>query len=548
MKLASQVTPEKLRGGFYSPDDLVTVCLDRVTQLLKDTTEVRVLEPSAGDGAFIRGLSRHPVGSIITHMSAVEILDSEAVLCESAARVAPFPVDVHHASFLSDTVDMLPTYDAAVGNPPFVRFQFVDAVERRRAEHLAERLGIALKGVSNLWIPILLRALACLRDNGAFAFIVPAEFLTGISASVVRRWILSNTTQLQIDLFPPGAFPDVLQEVVVLSGLRSFAERQNDPISVTDHHGSTRTWSHHGNPSEHTWTRLLLTPGQVSALEEASNLPGCLPLGQVARFTVATVTGANEFFSVDADTIEQYDLKRWTKPLLPRIRNAPGLVFTQDDYQVVVESGAKGSLLDFSERTPDPTRYAGAGKYISLGESDRLHERYKCRIRDPWYRVPVVRPAELLLSKRSHFYPRVVMNEVGAITTDTIYQGKLLEPFSTCGAALTASFHNSLTLLSAEIEGRSFGGGVLELVPSEVARVRVFVADELAQDLGKLDAISRSSDPQKDEALVEETDRRLAKSTEGLTDSLLASLADARLTLQRRRIDRNRAASGGAQE
>lgn len=40
--------------------------------------------------------------------------------------------------------------------------------------------------------------------------------------------------------------------------------------------------------------------------------------------------------------------------------------------------------------------------------------------------------------------------------------------------AFAASFHNSFTLLWAEIEGRSFGGGVLELVPSEVGRLKVF--------------------------------------------------------------------------
>ena len=105
---------------------------------------------------------------------------------------------------------------------------------------------------------------------------------------------------------------------------------------------------------------------------------------------------------------------------------------------------------------------------------------------------------------------------------------------------MAASFHNSLTILSAEIEGRSFGGGGLELVPSEVARLRILVADELAEDLGRLDAISRSTDPDKDSLLVEETDRRLAKAVDGLDDSVLATLADARRTLLQRRLDRNR--------
>ena len=44
-------------------------------------------------------------------------------------------------------------------------------------------------------------------------------------------------------------------------------------------------------------------------------------------------------------------------------------------------------------------------------------------------------------------------------TSDTIYRGRTLTDVLTPGA-FAANFHNSLTLLSAELEGRSFGGGV----------------------------------------------------------------------------------------
>ena len=61
MKTSREVTPDKLRGGFYSPDSLVRVCLDRAQALLTGDGPVRVLEPSAGDGAFLAGLAKHPL-------------------------------------------------------------------------------------------------------------------------------------------------------------------------------------------------------------------------------------------------------------------------------------------------------------------------------------------------------------------------------------------------------------------------------------------------------------------------------------------------------
>ncbi|MBW6438257.1 hypothetical protein KZ829_31475 [Actinoplanes hulinensis] len=540
MKLASEVSADKLRGGFYSPAGLVQVCLERVSALVTDTDALRVLEPSAGDGAFLRGIAGHPLRERVGDVVAVEILEPEAAACRDSGVALGENLHVHHGSFLDDYVRLAPAFDVVVGNPPFVRFQFVDADERRKAEAVATQLGVTLKGVSNLWIPILLKAISCLRTGGVFAFILPAEFLTGISASMVRDWLLTHTTELQIDLFPPNSFPGVLQEVVVLSGRRLDASAETASLTVFDHSGERPAWSHQVRPGAPTWTNFLLTPAQADAYTGASQLPGCIGLGNAVRFSVATVTGANDFFSVDEATVERYELAPWARPLLPRIRNAPGLVFTQEDHDLIRSGGSKGHLLDFSGTAPDPMAASGPTDYLGLGEQDLLHERYKCRIRSPWYRVPVVAPAELMLSKRSHLFPRVVLNTVSAITTDTIYQGRLTAAYAQRGRAVAASFHNSLTILSAEIEGRSFGGGVLELVPSEVARLRIFVADELAEDLDKLDGIARSTDPDKDSLLVEETDRRLAKVVDGLDDSVLATLADARRTLLQRRLDRNR--------
>src|SRR5436190_118754 len=77
LKTSSEVTADKLRGGFYSPEPLVRVCLDRASALLKGDGPLRALEPSAGDGGFLAGLARHKLGSRVTWVTAVEIVDKE---------------------------------------------------------------------------------------------------------------------------------------------------------------------------------------------------------------------------------------------------------------------------------------------------------------------------------------------------------------------------------------------------------------------------------------------------------------------------------------
>lgn len=541
MKLRTELTPDKLRGGFYSPDSLVAICLERIAELSSGRTGLRLLEPSAGDGAFVRGLRsaklRHQIGDV----TAIELVADEAHKCRQVLDEDDIRNSVHAGSFLTWLSETHDEFDAAVGNPPFLRYQFVDPQDKVPIDLLGQKLGLSFAGVSNLWIPVFLGALGRLRVGGAFAFIIPSECFTGVSARKVRTWLATNTDQLRVDLFPVGSFPNVLQEVVVLSGMRSDPMISPTALEVRQHYlkGQPQEWQHSVDVSAPTWTRYLLTPSHLQALDEARRLQVVHLLGELARLEVSVVTGANDYFSVDGRTLHKFNLERWALPLLPRIRHAKGLVYTSDDQTAVQESDAKGYLVHFSKELPDPQRYKKPSAYLEEGIEKDLPTRYKCRIREPWFRVPHVWQGELMLSKRSHRYPRLVLNEAAAFTTDTIYRGRMHLGFQGRAHDLVATFHNSLTLLSAEIEGRSFGGGVLELVPSEINRLLVPLPDRFGEELARLDQLTRTTnDSEASEALVTETDLLLVKADCGFTTQLLDELASARQLLLQRRLDR----------
>ncbi len=541
MKTSREVSADKLRGGFYSPESLVQVCLDRVKSLLTGDGPIRVLEPSAGDGAFVTGLAKHPLANRVAWATAIEILGTEAAACRAEIRAAPFDGEAIHGSALAWANRQYEPYDVAVGNPPFVRFQFVDDDERVFADRVAARAGLEFKGVSNLWLPILVSALGALRPGGVFAFIIPAECFTGISGHEVREWLLYNVYRMNIDLFAPGSFPGVLQEVVVLSGqMIQKGRKPTRDLHMREHgNGKAREWKHQSIASHRTWTRYLLTPAQVASLETANNLASVSLLSNVAKFEVATVTGANTFFCVDEETLDRFGMWEWARPLLPRTRHAQGLAYTLEDHKEVTAGGLPGYLLDFAPGTSDPMKQSGPRDYLALGVADELPIRYKCRIREPWYKVPVVAPGEMLMAKRSHLYPRVIVNEANVLTTDTIYRGRLLPKTALSARDFTAAFHNSLTLLTAEIEGRSFGGGVLELVPSEISRLSVPLPEQMADEFDRLDWTCRSTDDELNDALVEETDTLVTKKTDGLDKSLMDELQEARRVLVNLRLARN---------
>ncbi|MFJ7247284.1 Eco57I restriction-modification methylase domain-containing protein [Kitasatospora sp. NPDC098652] len=536
MRTRDEVSADKLRGGFYSPDVLVELCIRRSAELLDGRSELRVLEPSAGDGAFLRGIGRSDIARRVRTVEAVEIFAEEAAKAAEALESTGLPGRVVNQNVLQWSQGRDSDFDWVLANPPYVRFQFISDGDKQRAKEISSGLGTAGTSVSNLWIPVFLLALSKLQDGGVFSVILPTEFLTGISANAVRNWLLANTTDLVIDLFQPGSFPSVLQEVLILSGRTSKGPTTPSTIQFHDHNGGIRSWSHTVAPGAGTWTNYLLSPEQNDALTAVRSISTVKSLSNVARFSVSTVTGANGYFCVDSEQIKAYALEEWAIPLLPRSRHAEGLVFTSEEQQALADAGQPAWLLSFAATKSSPEAHKSARQYLDEGVGQEIDQRFKCRVRTPWYRVPVVPAGDLLLSKRSNRYPRVISNHAKVVTTDTIYKGQILAGAPITADDFTAAFHNSLTMLSAEVEGRSFGGGVLELVPSEVSALQVPIVPGAASELAKLDEISRASDDP--EALIEATDEALIRLIPELDAPTMSALSDARHTLMDRRLQR----------
>ncbi|MGO9322265.1 MAG: SAM-dependent methyltransferase [Solirubrobacteraceae bacterium] len=540
MKIRAPVSAERLRGGFYTPRGLVELCLQRAAGLLEGETAIRMLEPSAGDGAFVRGLAGSGTGidERVCEICAIEVIPEEAAKAELSLRSSGVAGRVVRRSALQWAADTDEWFGLVVGNPPFVRYQLFSETDKAAIEQLGARLGLAFRGVANLWIPVLLGSLARLQPNGVLAVVLPTECFTGFAAGAVRDWLACEVDELRFDLLPRGSFPGVVQEVAVLSGRRapSLAGARSRSMRIVEHGrgGERRAWSYRPSAADRSWTGSLLDPRHSEALEVAGSLTTVTRLDRVARLGASAITGANDFFCIDDRTRAAHELAPWARPLLARARHAPGLVAQAADHAAARVAGARTWLLDFDADAPDPANCRGANDYLDAGFRQGIADRYKCRIRDPWYRVPSIRPGSLLLSKRSHLYPRLLVNRAGLHTTDTIYRGDVLATQTISAGDLTACFHCSLTLLTVELEGRSFGGGVLELVPSEISRLAVVLGAGLGRSLGDLDRIARNGSP---EDLVQATDSLLV--TAGLLPrELVDLLSEARQALMGRRLHR----------
>ena len=123
----------------------------------------------------------------------------------------------------------------------------------------------------------------------------------------------------------------------------------------------------------------------------------------------------------------------------------------------------------------DPSAVLGApvSAYLRFGESIELDRRYKCSRRRPWYAVPIpkARP-QAFFRYMNHDAARLVTNEIASLSTNLLH-GVFLKPGAADVHAISAAMLSSPTRLSAEIEGRTYGGGVLKLETKEAERVLV---------------------------------------------------------------------------
>ena len=191
-------------------------------------------------------------------------------------------------------------------------------------------------------------------------------------------------------------------------------------------------------------------------------------LGDHATVDIGIVTGRNDFFVLTQEQVSEYELADFVVPLVGRSAQLLGTILRKREHEEFVRQGKRVYLLHLTHARPEQFT-AGLRDFIARGERSGFHTGYKCRIRDPWYNVPSVWEPDCFFFRQIYDFPRVVLNKAGATSTDTIHRMKC----SGNSSRVAGSLYTHLTAASAEVEGRSYGGGVLELEPTEAERLLV---------------------------------------------------------------------------
>lgn len=500
MNFIENETSQKLRGGYYTPLDLALF----IAKWVKEIAPKRTLEPSCGDGVFFDALAKVS-GFQKASVVGFELDEEEAAKAHArACELGMKNTDIRSEDFLQWAIDNLDNgksrFDAIVGNPPFVRYQYLPPEFQTRAEKIFKELKLPFTKHTNAWVPFILASMAMLQPGGRLAMVVPSEIIHVTHAQSLRTYLGLECSRLVIIDPEELWFEGTLQGAVILlaekkikkgqhgQGLGMYPVKGREFLKLPPSEIFNAPQAINGKTVEGKWTRALLDLQTRSLFDEIAEHKAVHRFDDIAKVDVGIVTGANKFFLVDDETVESHKLSKWAHPMFGRSGHCPGVIYDDDQHAANAQNGNPTNFIWFKETEHKIDHAAKA--YIEKGEEQSLNKRYKCRVRSPWYTVPSVYATEIGMLKRSHNTPRLILNKIGAYTTDTAYR---IRSNSVGAEKLVSCFVNPLTSLSAELEGRHYGGGVLELIPSEIERLLVPLPESVELDVRALDKAVRSS-------------------------------------------------------
>ena len=244
------------------------------------------------------------------------------------------------------------------------------------------------------------------------------------------------------------------------------------------------------------WTKYFVSADEMQLIQQFRTDKRFAKFADYGLINVGITTGNNRYFSITEETSQKYQLEPATLPLIGRSSHAHGIYFTETDWNINKQNGKRARLINFPD-IPFEDYADGYKKYIEFGEQNKENEGYKCSIRDRWYIVPSVWIPDAFFLRRNNLYPKFVLNRCGAVSTDTMHRIKFnadVEPEN-----ILLAYYNSVSFAFTEICGRSYGGGVLEILPGEMGNILLPKIEHIDLEqrkkiLEEIDAIVRSDE------------------------------------------------------
>lgn len=445
--LPEALPPPPSSGTVYTPRQLALA----VVRALKPDVRLRWLEPSVGDGAFLYALARKGMPR-----EKITALDLET---------AKSPTDMlgqveRGRDFLAWAAEQQePSFHRIVANPPYVALSKLPPALRRSVVSVEDPDGKPVRLSANYWYAFLCASLKLLKRKGSLGFVLPAAWDYADYAEPLRRRLPELFAEVEVHRCLKPMFTSVKDGCVVLIA-RGYREPGQHVLSRFEHRTLTELIENLSSASPKPLLRYIVPKGR--------------PLGEVMQIRLGGVTGHSKFFLLTEEERKARELPpRSCIPVLTKAKHLTGGQITYADWEKL----KKKERVWLFHPEKQYARMAPVERYLELpvaeGGCDR--DRFKVRIREPWYLTPMPEKVHGFISGMSRFGIWLCLNRMSGLNaTNTLYvvsfkkARKVEERAAWALGLLTSPVRESLKAI-----GRHYPDGLRKFEPGDLAELRV---------------------------------------------------------------------------
>ena len=509
--MARQISEKKQYGVFYTPKRVADILCKWAIRSKTD----KVLEPSFGGCDFLESSRARFIELGLQKTVAERRIYGSDIDPSAFNTLSTFLANPNghfrQKDFLSLSIKSFPIekagFNVVVGNPPYVSHHNMSDEQKKAAVKALSDNALELGGRASLWAYFVLHSLSLLKTGGRMAWILPSSFIYSEYARQVRE-VLSTRFErcLLINLHERLFISDGTEEISVITLCEGLVDSNVHPnmqiISAANTSEMEKVIQRWDNNKSKVKSKILggsrLSNSETRRLfEQLSNDNSTKQLGELYDIQIGIVSGANSFFILNSENWKKNNLREEIASyVLTKFRFAKGLTLEQADIETIHQIGEDCLLVDTTKvDNIDGTLQ----KYLESFPKDKIENTttFTRRKRSGvWHRFNDTRIPDAFFPYMQNKGTWIVINKAHINTTNSIHRLYRRDNISEKDIKLSAiSILSTFSQLSAEIEGRTYGAGVLKHEPSEAAKIKILMpeieAKKIDDTLKKIDKFLR---------------------------------------------------------
>ena len=371
-------------------------------------------------------------------------------------------------------------FDVAIANPPYVRQEDIGA-SKTELKGLYSDAALAR---SDLYCYFYARALQLLAHGGSHVFVCSNSWLDVGYGAKLQEYLLKNahvrdifesaverqfsTADINtiISVIRKGqpdesaltrfvSLRDEFDKAVSDASLRRELIRTRDALFSAGTEGTKYTGDKWGG-------KYLRAPDIYHHIldKKADKL---VRLGDIAEVRFGLKTGANEFFYLTPDKIDEWGIEpEFLRPVMTSPRESRSLL---------VDAESLPTKLFMCHKVRGELRDTGALAYIEWGEMQGYHKRSSTRSRPRWWDLGERLVAPLAMNYLVNTTARTFFSASGLLFVDNFQE---IHSKDTPYLQLSAILNSTLSQMLLNILGRAnFGGGLMKIQTFEIESLGV---------------------------------------------------------------------------